>query len=270
MSSADPTFSVVCPTFNSADCVGETLNSVLAQTWKPFELIVSDDGSQDGTVRIVKELLSSRQDVRWEVVEGGHRGPGAARNAGIKHATGEWIAFIDSDDLWAPQKLERVAESIRRHPDANLFCHSEEHRRMDGTRAVLDYQARYDPSLPLSAQLYHANLFSTSAVTCRRSLLCEAGLFDVSLMSCQDYELWVRMAPWIRPQFIGDVLGSYCDRPGNITSSGVFKHWKNFTRIAIRHRDKTTLGGFLYRLARLAVSFGMRGVLRTAGSRSAG
>jgi glycosyltransferase involved in cell wall biosynthesis len=270
MSSADPTFSVVCPTYNSAGCIADTLASVLAQTWKPFELIVSDDGSQDRTVGLVKDLLVGQQDLRWEVLQGSHGGPGAARNAGIQRSTADWIAFIDSDDQWAPEKLERVAEAIRRHPDANLVCHSEEHIRLDGSRTVLEYQVRYDPILPLSAQLYHANLFSTSAVTCRRSLLCEAGLFDVSLMSCQDYELWVRMAPWIRPHFIGEVLGYYCDRPGNITSSGAFTHWKNFTRIAIRHRDKTTWGGFLYRLARLAVSFGARGVFRMAGPRSAG
>lgn len=259
-----PPISVVCPTYNSSSFVLRTLESVAAQSYKPFKVVVSDDGSTDETVEIVTKFFQKRPEIDAEVLVGSHQGAGAARNAGIERCQSDWVAFIDSDDVWVRQKLEKVAGAIAAHPEANLFCHNEERIQKDGSRILLDFASRYRVDLPLGAQLYHTNLFTPSAVTCRRSLLYQAGLFDVSLMSCQDYELWIRMAPWTRPYFMNDVLGYYHDRPGNITSGSFFGHWKNFVRVAIRHRNNATLAGFLYRIARLSVSFGVRGVWHMA------
>lgn len=259
-----PSISVVCPTYNSANFVLRTLESVAAQSYKPFKVVVSDDGSTDDTVEIVTKFFQKRPEIEAEVVMGSHKGAGAARNAGIERCRSDWIAFIDSDDVWVEQKLERVADAIADHPEANLICHNEERIRIDGGRGLLDFASRYKADVALGAQLFHTNLFTPSAVTCRRSLLYQAGLFDASLMSCQDYELWIRMAPWTKPYFITDILAYYYDRPGNITSGSYFGHLRNLIRVAVRHRDKATLAGFLYRIARLSVSFGVRGALALA------
>lgn len=260
--------SVVCPTYNSSSFVLRALESIAGQSYQLFKVIVSDDGSTDDTVEVVTQFFKERPEIDAEVLVGLHHGPGAARNAGIERCKTDWIAFIDSDDVWSLQKLEKVADAIAANPEANLFCHNEERIRKDGSRVLLDFASRYKADLPLGVQLFHTNLFTTSAVTCRRSLLCQAGLFDVTFMSGQDYELWFRMAPWARPYFLNDLLGYYYDRPGNITSGSFFKQWKNLVRVAIRHRDKATLPGFLYRLARLTASFGARGVWRKAGFHS--
>jgi len=257
-----PTVSVVCPTYNSAGFAIRTLESVVAQTTPPYELIVSDDGSTDDTVAAVGRFLGRHPEIRSHLIENTHRGPGAARNAGIRLAGGEWIAFLDSDDLWLPHKLKAVSEAIREHQEANLICHSEEHVRRDGSRNLLDYGARFDAARLVGPQQYFTNLFSPSAATCRRSLLLQAGLFDESLPAWQDYDLWLRLSVWVRPVFIREVLGYYCDRPGSITAGNLWRQWHSATKIAIRHRDKVSAGACAYRLLWLTGLFGFRMVHR--------
>lgn len=253
-----PEISVVCPTFNASSFVIPTLESVVAQTRRPYEVIVSDDGSTDDTVSVVTNFLSRRPNIKSRVVVNSHRGPGATRNAGVQAAAGEWIAFIDSDDLWLPNKLQVISDAIVEHSEANFFCHSEQQIRKDGTRGLLDYGNWFDQSKPLASQLYYRNFVSTSAVTCRRNLLCESGLFDESLASSQDYELWLRMSPSISPYFVREVLGFYCDRDGNITSGRHWSRWKNLMTIAFRHREKATRLGAAYRVLRLTMAFGIQ------------
>lgn len=259
-SEVPPAISVVCPTYNSSSFILRTLESVVGQGYAPFEIVVADDGSTDDTISAVRSFLNDNSAIKSQVIVNPHRGPGATRNTAVRCARGEWIAFIDSDDVWLPSKLEVVAQAIMTHSEANFFCHSEEKIQEDGTRLLLDYWRWFDPQKPLPVQLYHRNFFSTSAVTCRRSLLSESGLFDEFLMSSQDYELWLRMSPQIKPYFIKDVLGFYCEREGNITSSRVWSRWKNMARIAFRHRKKTTAAGSLYRLLRLTAAFGIQGI----------
>jgi hypothetical protein len=103
------------------------------------------------------------------------------RNGGIRAAVGDWIAFLDSDDRWMPEKLARIAAAIRHYPEANFFCNSEYHRQLDGSEFLLDYGAAYLPNIPLRRQLFRENLFSTSAIVCRRDLLLTHGLFDEHL-----------------------------------------------------------------------------------------
>src|SRR5690242_13806787 len=96
----DPLISVVIPTFNRARCVANAVDSVLVQTFKDCEVIVVDDGSTDATAEVLKGYGN-----RVRVIQQSNRGVSAARNAGIRSARGEWIAFLDSDDIWNPDKL---------------------------------------------------------------------------------------------------------------------------------------------------------------------
>jgi teichuronic acid biosynthesis glycosyltransferase TuaG len=254
--------SVICPTFNSAKFVDRALESVLSQTERPLEVIVVDDGSTDDTVVVARRALDRRPEVPGTVVETPHRGPGVARNSGVRRARGSWIAFIDSDDAWHPRKLEVVGRTITAHPDVNLVCHGEERVLLDGTRRQLDYGAWYDPHRPLPPQLYARNFLSTSAVTCLRQLLEDTGLFDEALMSSQDYELWLRMSPKMRPVFVREILGTYHDRAGSVSSGRAWRRWLNLLRIALRHRDKVGWLATARRLARLTASFGAQALGR--------
>ena len=248
--------SVVCPTYNSADFVERTLETVLSQSRLPDELIISDDGSSDGTSEVVERYLARNgASVAWQIVQNAHRGPGATRNAGISQATGDWVAFLDSDDLWEPRKLERMAVKISEVQTANFFCHDEQRIKKNGKVSPLVYGRRYRSSSPLTPQLYFANMFSTSAVICRRDLLTRHLGFNEGLMSAQDYELWLRLSPSIKPVFVHEVLGKYVEREGNITSGKLVKRMYNEFRIAWMHRGLVTPLRLFARLSRIILSY---------------
>src|SRR5215471_834481 len=106
--------SVIMPTHNSAKWVTYTIDNLAAQTYPHFELIVADDGSQDDTVAVVRRKLSSGFRNPWQVLELGHnRGPSAARNAGLRAASGSWVQYLDCDDFIAPSKFELQAAHCR-------------------------------------------------------------------------------------------------------------------------------------------------------------
>lgn len=229
--------SVVCPTYNSGSFIKKTLETVMAQTEAPHELVISDDGSSDDTLERASEALRS-MPFKTQLLKNAHKGPGATRNAGIKAVTGNWVAFLDSDDLWFPSKIEAVKGAIANYKDVNLICHSEIHSRWDGVEGEMNFAAMYRPGQNLTEQLYRNLLFHTSAVTCSKDLLLQAGLFDESLMSGQDVELWLRMSPWMRVHFIAEAHGYYVDRKGNVTSGNAEKRLADTLRLYWRHRHK--------------------------------
>lgn len=250
------TISLVIPTFNSAEFIEKTLETVVRQTRLPDEVVISDDGSRDDTLAIVERFVAARGSaIPWRILSNEHRGPGATRNSGIRAASGEWIAFLDSDDLWEEQKIERISEAIVALPTVNFFCHDELVVTKDEQTRVLEYGRRYREDSPLPPQLYFSNMFSTSAVVCRRTLLLEHGCFNEMLMSAQDYELWLRLSPFMRPAFIHEALGRYVERAGNITSSGLIRRFKNEVRIALIHRQKVSMLWVAVRMGRIMLSY---------------
>lgn len=181
-----PLVSVIIPTFNRAWAIGRAVDSVLAQDYRPFELIVVDDGSCDQT----SEILACYGD-RLSVIHQKNRGVSAARNQGIARAGGDLIAFLDSDDFWRPQKLSVQVDYFTSHPDA-LICQTGEIWIRNGVRVNPGkrHQKRagmiFTPSLDLC-------LVSPSAVMMRKILFDTMGGFDESLPACEDYDLWLRV-----------------------------------------------------------------------------
>jgi len=182
-----PQVSVIIPTFNRGWILKEAIDSVLTQDYKDFELIVVDDGSTDNTSEI---LASYGNDIRVLFQE--NKGVSAARNRGVAEASGQFIAFLDSDDLWLPQKLSTQLEFFNQTPDA-LICQTEEvwirnRRRVNPKKRHKKPSGMiFEPSLELC-------LVSPSAVMIRRVLFDRVGEFDVTLPACEDYDLWLRIS----------------------------------------------------------------------------
>ncbi len=211
--------SIVIPTHNSEEFIERTLNSVFDQTYTDYEVIISDDGSTDGTLEIVKDVFDKHAGKKTVILNGNHEGPGAARNKGINASNGKWVSFLDSDDEWMPEKLSRVACCIQDNDKISLVCHSEIWKNGEN-EILLNYQEMFDNSVEPFLSLYRKNTLSTSAVTVKKELLLKAGLFDVALPAAQDYDLWLRLSLLedFRVGFIETPLGRYITRAGNISS----------------------------------------------------
>jgi glycosyltransferase involved in cell wall biosynthesis len=172
--------SVVIPAYNSALFLPHSLESVFAQTLKPVEVIVVDDGSTDNTAAVATELGAT-------VLRCSNGGPGAARNAGIRAASGEWIALLDADDRWAAEKLERQAASIR--PESVLVYTGIQVFDDNGVR---EEQLAIEATLARKTLRYR-NPIATSSVLMRRKAALAGGGFNEEIQSCEDWELWVRL-----------------------------------------------------------------------------
>ena len=181
-----PTVSVIIPTYNRAWVLKEAIDSVLAQDFHDFEIVVVDDGSTDNT----PEILESYQQIC--VVRQDHRGVSAARNVGIARAAGRLITFLDSDDLWLPGKLSAQVAFFNAHSDA-LICQTEEIWIKNGTR-VNPKKRHKKYSGMIFERCLELCIVSPSAVMMRRYLFNETGGFDETLPVCEDYDLWLRVA----------------------------------------------------------------------------
>jgi glycosyltransferase involved in cell wall biosynthesis len=187
-----PAVSVIIPTHNRAAWVGEAAASVLAQSYGDYELMVVDDGSTDGTGDVLASLGGRLKVLRLEE----RQGVSAARNRGAALARGEWLAFLDSDDLWLPEKLARQMDYLRSHPDCAI-CQTEEIWIRNGVRVnppKTHRKAGGDIFLPSLTRC----LVSPSAVVLRRGLFEDLGGFDETLPAAEDYDLWLRLA-WRQP-----------------------------------------------------------------------
>ena len=179
--------SIVIPTHNRWPMVGEAVESVLAQTASRYELIVVDDGSTDETPRRLRDY-----GARITVLAQSCRGVAAARNLGVRHASGSYLAFLDSDDLWHPRKLLRQLGFMEGNPAVEI-CQTEEIWIRNGVR-VNPRNKHRKPSGDIFRASLDLCLVSPSAVMMRRELFERAGGFDESLPVCEDYDLWLRIA----------------------------------------------------------------------------
>jgi glycosyltransferase involved in cell wall biosynthesis len=185
-----PQFSVVIPTHNRAGHLEEAVRSVWNQTYPAHEIIVVDDGSTDDTPQVVEGLIRDGAPLRYLAQT--NQGAAAARNRGIRAATGDWIALLDSDDTWLPHKLEAVSKLIVAD-DTVEFVHSRcvhdfELAAGGPPEPLLSVEQRCDPAVLMGG--WH---IKTSSVAIRRSLLDRLNsLFPTDLRTCEDYELFWR------------------------------------------------------------------------------
>ena len=184
-----PLITVVIPAYNCAQTIRETVQSVLAQTLTDLEIIIINDGSQDETL----DVLSGIADPRIKVFTHDNSGVSVSRNRGIEKATGEFIAFLDSDDLWKPEKLADQYQALQNHPTAAIAY------------SWIDYIDESGQFLrPGRHALFRDNVYSQlllgnfiecgSSPLVRKSALTAADGFDESLLTNEDWELWLRLS----------------------------------------------------------------------------
>jgi glycosyltransferase involved in cell wall biosynthesis len=186
-----PEVSVIIPTHNRRAMLREALSSVAAQRGSSFEVLVVDDGSTDGTWQDLsgRDLSAHFADIRAVRTE--RRGPAAARNRGIALARGRLIAFLDSDDLWMPEKLARQSLFMRNNPDC-LISQTGDTWMRDGRSVNPGQRHRKRPG-DIFIDSLRTCLISPSAAILRRELLDEVGGFDEDMAACEDYDLWLRI-----------------------------------------------------------------------------
>ena len=187
---ASPEISVIIPAYNASRTIGATVDSVLAQTFSDFELLVIDDGSQDETA----EVVSGFDDARVRCVRTENGGVSVARNRGLDLATGAYVAFLDADDAWRPAKLERQHRALSERSDVGLCFAATEHADDDLRPTAMHpapRRADYREALLLEGNIISG---SASSVMARASAIDEAGRFDPSLTLCADWDMWLRMS----------------------------------------------------------------------------
>lgn len=184
-----PLISVVIPVYNGAKTIGETIASVLNQTLSDFEIVVINDGSQDSTL----DVLRSISDPRIKIFSYANAGQAMSRNRGIAHASGEFIALLDADDLWAPDKLEAQYNALEAHPDAVVAYSWTDY--IDESGCFLNRGSYITKNGNIYADLLTKNFIENgSNPLIRKWAFAEVGGFDTSLKNADDWDMWLRLA----------------------------------------------------------------------------
>lgn len=212
--------SVIVPAYNAELTLHETLLSVRGQTYAHLEIIVVDDGSTDATPRIAQQ--HARRDPRVHIIRKENGGVASARNAGVAASSGQLIAPIDADDLWAPDKIERQVAALEGRPDTTFaftwFASIDKHGRITG------YGGRHQIDGDALRQMCRTNLVGNgSGALMRRAAVLAAGGYDESLRArggegCEDYKLYLRLAEAGEVVAVADFLTGYRITPDNMSS----------------------------------------------------
>ncbi len=194
--------SVIIPTYNRAHVLERAINSVFKQTFRDFELIIIDDGSDDDTPKLLEKICAQNQNCISYAIE--NSGVSKARNIGVEKSSGEWVAFLDSDDEWLPHKLERQMSFISHHKNVPLV-HGEEIWVRNGKRVNPKKKHQkfggdiFLKCLPLC-------VISPSASIMKKNIYLEMGGFDESFPVCEDYDLWLKITSLYPVGFIKDPI----------------------------------------------------------------
>lgn len=210
-----PRVSVIIPAYNSAWCIRRAVESVLGQTYRDFELIVVNDGSDDGT----EQVLAAFGD-RLRLISKPNGGLSSARNAGIAAASGEFVAFLDTDDCWLPGKLERQVQLMESRSELALNSTAAWLEGPDGSRIGI-WSCKNGCGSALE-NIFKTNAYvagSGSTVMVRRSLFGRVGNFDESLYGLEDVDMWMRLSMVGEYACIPESLAIIMKRPGSLSTN---------------------------------------------------
>lgn len=216
MKGKNPLVSVIIPAYNCSSYITEAIDSVIGQSYKDFEIIITDDGSVDNTKEILRPYLDS---ITYTYQD--NRGPAAARNAGILKSKGEYIAFLDADDLWRSKKLEIQVKYLEENPSVGLVCSDAERFDNSGVLSGTKLGKMTVAERLTFEKLLYQNYIQTLTVIVKRECIDKIGLFDESEGSffVEDYDLWLRIAMHYEIGYLNQPLAKYRFRPGSGSSN---------------------------------------------------
>lgn len=238
--------SIVIPAYRAVDTIGRALASVAAQSTRPLEVIVVDDGSNDGTFEAARAMAQAMNGIDLKVISQDNAGAGAARNRALLEAKGTYLAFLDADDEWTAEKIERSMAVIMESGDV-LVAHDYIRVEADGSERTIDCARRFNEAARPYTGLYRRGYLGTSAVVVRRDAVLAAGSFDETLATAQDFDLWLKIlkvpgatftvftGPWLR----------YHLRAGSITT---FTARRLACTLRIAERHFCGMGNLVYRV----------------------
>jgi glycosyltransferase involved in cell wall biosynthesis len=210
--------SVIIPTYECERYISLAIDSVLAQTFKDYEIIIIDDGSTDNTQNELKKY-SMMNNIK--IIRQSNQGPSAARNCGIKMSSGKFIAFLDADDIWLPKKLEMQITFLRNNPLVHLvYCNAYIFKE-NFTWGKTHFNFSHPASGKVLNQLFLLNFIPLLTVVIRRSILNTVGLFDETVIASEDYDLWLRICQTTTIAFINEPLAKYRVSSGQATKQRI-------------------------------------------------
>ncbi|MFQ4140939.1 glycosyltransferase family A protein [Chlorogloeopsis sp. ULAP02] len=208
-----PKVSVIIPAYNAMNYLPETVDSVLRQTFTDFEVLIIDDGSSDQIVQWVCEL----KDPQVKLISQENQGVSIARNTGIAHSQGEYVAFLDADDLWTPTKLEKQVICLDQNPSVGLV-----HTWM----VLIDCKGKSSGRVMTSnaegnawKQLLEKNMVACSSVMVRRCCLQTVGGFEPNLNFAEDWDMWIRFSSHYPFAVIKEPLYYYRQVPNSLSKN---------------------------------------------------
>jgi hypothetical protein len=204
MSGAEPAVTVILPAYNQAGYLADALDSALAQTTKDFELVVVDDGSTDETPAVI-----AGYGRRLRAIHQPNAGLAAARNSGIAAARGRWLAFLDSDDRWRPEYLATMLAALAAAPQAVAAFAAWQYIDAAGKRLPQTIIPFDGDERRLARELFWRNSLLPSAAVVSRAAVVTCGGFDIGLTACEDWDLWLRLAPLGRLLLVPQPLMEY-------------------------------------------------------------
>ncbi|MCH2181430.1 MAG: glycosyltransferase family 2 protein [Mariniblastus sp.] len=257
--------SVVIPSFNMATTLTRAIESAARQTLQPLEILVVDDGSTDPTREVLQKLQATIPALRFVTQE--NAGNAAAKNTGIRQARGEWIGFLDADDAWLPQRLEKQVELLAHQPDCvwaagayqRIRLVNDEERPCGKIRVGQDVYREASHFFDALQMIYGPTSLWIGTVLAKKTALQELGLFDPRLSGCDDTDLWVQMAlRHPRIAFVKQPVAKYTvAQAGSLTSLAAgqlepsrltfFNKLKQYSETATGNREQTICQGVLQR-----------------------
>jgi len=213
-SKSDPNVNVIIPVYNGEKVVGKAIESAFKQTYQDIVITVVDDGSTDNTLQVLAGFTG-----KIHIISQANSGPSAARNAGIRATKSEYIAFLDADDFWLPNKLEKQMPLFKEDPDVGLvfgdisFASSK--------RVLKDTSFKLVP--PSKGAVFHElfkdNFIPATSVVIRRCCLDEIGLFDEEIIGPEDYDLWLRISQVWKVDYVNEPVAIYRISPGQLSAN---------------------------------------------------
>ena len=212
-------FSIIIPLYNKAPYIRKALETVCAQTYRDYEIIVVNDGSTDDSALVAESYLQHAEGICYTIISQDNAGVATARNRGVKHASGQYMAFLDADDWWEPDYLARMAELIADYPQAGVYGCNYVYYKPGKTRVALNIPTGYI-NYPKAYYEGSAMPIWTGATIMPKTVLEEMGGFPLGIKLGEDFLLWAKTALHYKVAFLNEPLAYYNnDVPANMRAT---------------------------------------------------